>query len=75
MKQKLFWRRYRTTGGHFGWMLFRPAGRTYFVLSIRPDQRRVVLRLLRSIIGFSWWPVRFWNKGALLAEWRATMSA
>ncbi len=75
MEQKLYFRRYRTTSDHFGWVLLRPDRWPSFVLSIRPQERRIVVRLLRSIFGLSWWPLRFWNKAALLAERQATIQA
>ncbi len=74
MKGKVYFRRYRTTTGGFGWMLFRFQGPSYFVLAIRPHEHRVIVRLLRLLVGFSWRPLRFWKKATLLAEWRATLA-
>ena len=73
MKPKLYLRRFRSANG-VGLVLFRPDrpnSAPYFVLSIRPRQHRVLLRVLRRVVGLSWWPPRFWNSAALLAERRA----
>ena len=73
MKPKLYLRRFRSANG-FGLILFRPDcpnSGPYFVLSLRPRQRRVLLRVLRHVVGLSWWPPRFLNAAALWAERRA----
>ena len=70
MSARISFRRFHSTNG-LGFALFRPdqkPWRTYLVLALRPRQRRVLLRLPRHLIGLSWWPPRFWNTGALLAE-------
>jgi len=71
MTAKLCFRRFRSTNG-VGLVMFRPGDlnrwRTYFVLSLRPRQRRLLLRLPHHLGGLSWWPPRFWNAAALLAE-------
>ncbi len=70
-KRRFYLRRFRSENG-FGLVLFRAERlnpwRSYFVLSLRPRQRRFLLRLPRHLVGFSWWPPRFWNAAALLAE-------
>ena len=75
MKPKLYLRRFRSQRG-FGLILFRTdrlnPSRPYFVLFLRPREHRVLLRLPRHLVGLSWWPPRFWNSAALLAERNAT---
>jgi hypothetical protein len=67
-KRRFYFRRFRSANG-FGLVLFRPERlNPYFVLSLRPRQRRFLLRLPRHLVGLSWWPPRFWNAAALLAE-------
>jgi hypothetical protein len=76
MKSKLYLRRFRSAKG-VGLILFRPDqpnSGPYFVLLLRPRQRRVLLRVLRHVVGLSWWPPRFWNASALLAERNTTMA-
>jgi hypothetical protein len=72
MKPKLYLRRFRSANG-FGLILFRPDwpnSGPYFVLLLRPRQHRVLLRVLRHVVGLSWWSPRFWNSAALLTERR-----
>ena len=70
-KRRFYLRRFRSPNG-VGLVMFRPGDlnrwQTYFVLSLRPRQRRFLLRLPRHLVGLSWWPPRFWNAAALLAE-------
>jgi hypothetical protein len=70
MKPKLYLRRFRSANG-VGLVLLRsdwPNFRPYFVLLLRTRERRVLLRVLRHVVALSWWPPRFWNAAALLAE-------
>jgi hypothetical protein len=70
-------RRFRSENG-FGLVLFRPERlnpwRSYFVPCFRPRQRRFLLRLPHYLVGLSWWPPRFWNAAALLAEKNKTIA-
>lgn len=73
MKSKLYLRRFRSANG-VGLILLRPDWPNswpYLVLLLLPGQRRVLLRVLRHVIGLSWWPPRFLNAAALWAERRA----
>jgi len=71
MKAKVYFRCFRSVNG-LGLTLFRSdrlePWRPYFVLSVRPRQRRILLRLQHSVVGFSWWPPRLWSAAVLLAE-------
>ena len=71
MKTKVCLRRFRSPIGA-GIILFRYGdlnqSRTYFILSLRPGERRVLLRVAEHLIGFSWWPPRFLTEAALRAE-------
>ena len=70
-KRRLYLRRFRSPNG-FGLTLFRPdrlnPWRPYFVLSVRPRQRRFLLRLPHRLVGFSWWPPRVLDAAVLRAE-------
>lgn len=71
MKARVYFRRYRSTNG-VGLVLFRPGdqnrSQTYVVLSLRPRQRRVLLRLLSHLVGFAWWPPQLLTAAALRAQ-------
>jgi hypothetical protein len=67
-KCKLYLRRFRSPNG-FGLTLFRPDRlNPYFVLFLRPRQRRFLLRLPRHLVGISWWPPRVLDAAVLRAE-------
>jgi hypothetical protein len=71
-KCKFYLRRYRSTNG-FGVVLFRSDGplnpwQSSWMVSFRPRQRRLLVRLPRHLFGFSWWPPRFLNAATLWAE-------
>jgi hypothetical protein len=67
MKARVCLRRFRSPNG-VGLALFRPDWQSYVLLVLRPRQRRFLLRLPRSLFGFSWWPPRFLNAAALRAD-------
>jgi len=64
---KLLLRPFSSPNG-VGLALFRSDWHSYLLLFLRPRQRRLLVRLPRHLFGFSWWPPRFWNAAALLAE-------
>jgi len=71
MKTKVCLRRLRSPIGA-GIILFRHGDpnqwRTYLLVSFRPRQRRVLLRLAGLLVGFAWWPPRFLTEAGLRAE-------
>ena len=64
---KILLRRFRAPQS-VGLALFRPDWQSYLLLVLRPRQRRLLVRLPRTLFGFSWWPPRFLNGAALRAE-------
>jgi hypothetical protein len=64
---KVYLRRFRSPNS-FGLALFRSDWQSYLLLVLRPRERRFLVRLPRHLFGLSWWPPRFWNAAALLAE-------
>ncbi len=71
MNALFYVRSFRSPNG-VGLALFQPSHlnswQTYIVLSIRPRQRRILLRLPHHLFGFSWWPPRFLTEAALRAQ-------